>query len=398
MSASLAPFAGDEATATRAPRGVTADAEQERLKKFGAAIDQIRDRIEAKVGEEDVRRVKRVDAFSRTMEVVGRALIHFSFEPIGFSLGVVALWLHKQLQSTEIGHYALHGSYDKLPGAERYQSKTFYWDTPIDEEAWRHGHNVRHHQYTNIAGKDPDIHFGSVRLTEQTPHRFMNYLQVPMTLFVNVPSFSFVMNGHFTGLVDLYVGNGRGTDDFLPDRSWKSIANAHKMAFRKWVPYLAKEYLFFPLLAGPFFWKVALGNFLAGLLRDVYSAATIYCGHVGDDVASYEEGTRARGRGQWYAMQVESANNFEVSLPISMLCGALDRQIEHHLFPKLPPDRLREIAPEVRAVCAEYGVDYKTDTWGRTLKKVFRRLVDLSAKDPSRGLFARARNQLADVA
>ena len=101
----------------------------------------------------------------------------------------------------------------------------------------------------------------------------------------------------------------------------------------------------------------------------MYSAATIFCGHVGDDVKSYPAGTKAHGRGQWYAMQVEAANDFEVSWPVSVLCGGLDRQIEHHLFPTLPPQRLREIAPEVRAVCEKYGVEYKTDTWGRTLKK-----------------------------
>jgi fatty acid desaturase len=49
-------------------------------------------------------------------------------------------------------------------------------------------------------------------------------------------------------------------------------------------------------------------------------------------------------------MQVEASSNFEVSLPVSILCGALDKQIEHHLFPTLPPQRLRQIAPEVRAM------------------------------------------------
>jgi linoleoyl-CoA desaturase len=117
------------------------------------------------------------------------------------------------------------------------------------------------------------------------------------------------------------------------------------------------------------FLKVLLGNVLAELCRDVYSACTIFCGHVGEDIKAFPEGTRARSRGHWYAMQVEAANNFEVPLPISVLCGALDRQIEHHLFPTLPPQRLREIAPEVRAACERWGVDYKTDSWGRTLRR-----------------------------
>jgi linoleoyl-CoA desaturase len=141
-----------------------------------------------------------------------------------------------------------------------------------------------------------------------------------------------------------------------------------------------KEYGLFPLLAGPLFWKVMLGNFLAALARDVYTAATIFCGHVGGDVESYPEGTRAHGRGEWYAMQAEASNDFEVGRFVSILCGGLDRQIEHHMFPTLPPERLREIAAEVRAICDKYGVAYKTDTWGRTLAKALRHIDDLSSQ------------------
>ena len=69
--------------------------------------------------------------------------------------------------------------------------------------------------------------------------------------------------------------------------------------------------------------KVLLGNILAEVARDLYSAATIYCGHVGDDVASWPEGTRPRGRGEWYAMQIAATHNFEVPTPISILIGHL---------------------------------------------------------------------------
>ncbi len=77
-------------------------------------------------------------------------------------------------------------------------------------------------------------------------------------------------------------------------------------------------------------------------------------------------------------MQVEATNNFEVSRPISILCGGLDRQIEHHLFPQLPPNRLREIAPEVRAVCERHGVHYRTASWGRTLAAALGHIRTLS--------------------
>jgi fatty acid desaturase len=355
---------------------------------FGRAIDAIRARIEARMraddGATDVAYIKRVRRTSIAMEIAGRALIHVSLDPVTFVAGVAALWVHKQLEATEIGHTALHGAFDGLPGAGGFAAKTFRWKTPIDEASWRYAHNIRHHQYTNVVGRDPDIHFGATRLTAQTPHRRAHYVQLA-TVLADASSFLRGINLHVTGVEDAVVGNGRAGRhgphdglDLLPDRSPAQIAGAFRRALRKMIPYYAKEYGLYPALAGPLFWKVALGNWLAETIRDLYSAATIYCGHVGDAVAEYPEGTRAGGRGAWYRMQVEAANNFEVSRPVSILCGALDHQIEHHLFPKLPTNRLREIAPEVRTACREHGVTYRTASWGKTLAGVVRRLARLS--------------------
>ncbi|MGO9835991.1 MAG: fatty acid desaturase family protein [Polyangiaceae bacterium] len=340
--------------------------EDERYRRFGEELDAVKERAFKRVGAEDVRYVRRLNRFSLAMEVIGRFLIHVSFEPIAFAVGVFALWIHKQLQATEIGHSALHGAYDRLPGAEAFASKKFRWDTPIDEESWRHAHNVRHHGNTNVLGRDPDVHFGPVRLTEHAAWTPRHRWQLPFALGVLFPFFGLVINLHVTGLSDAYTADGRPFD-ILPDSSKASIRAAWKKALRKYAPYYLYNFVLFPVLAGPFFWKVLLGNAMAEMMRDVYSAATIFCGHIGDAVHSYPAGARAHGRGHWYAMQVQSTNNFDVSRPISVLCGGLDLQIEHHLFPTLPPPRLREIAPEVRAICERHGVEYRMDTWGRTL-------------------------------
>ena len=260
-------------------------------------------------------------------------------------------------------------------------AKDFRWETPIDEESWKYGHNVRHHQYTNVAGRDPDIHFGPVRLTQNTPHRLAHRIQVPF-LLLESSHFMFGMNLHFTGVIDAMAGNGRPEEfDFLEERTPATIRTAWTKALRKYVPYYAKEYVMYPALAGPFFGKVLLGNWLASTVRDYYTAATIYCGHVGEDVATYGDGTKAHGRGEWYKMQIEAANNYEVSLPVSQLCGGLDRQIEHHLFPRFPTNRLRQVAPEVKHLCAVYGVEYRSESWGKTIGKVLKRLWQLSKPD-----------------
>jgi linoleoyl-CoA desaturase len=149
---------------------------------------------------------------------------------------------------------------------------------------------------------------------------------------------------------------------------------------RKYLKYYFKEALLFPALAGPGFWKVLLGNMLSDVLRNIYTALSIHCGHVNTD--DYEPTTRARGRGQWYVMQVEATHNFEVASWVSVLCGTSDRQIEHHLFPRLPNNRLREIAPRVRRICDEHGVRYRTDTWPSTLGQVTKTLWRLSWNTP----------------
>lgn len=351
----------------------------DRYQAFQEAIDDIRRRAQAKVGDDDVRRVKRLMLLSRSAEVMGRVLIHFSIGPVGFLAGVGALWLHKTLQATEIGHPALHGCYDGLEGAEAFHSKRFSWDTPIDEESWREVHNLRHHPYTNVSERDPDMQFGPVRLTAETPWKWYHRFQLPYTLFTMWPAFTSGINLQFTGFADLLSPNT--PPHILPDRSKASKRRAVRRLLRSFVPYYAKEYVLFPLLAGPMFWKVLLGNWMAETLRDLWAAACIFCGHLGDDVVAHPAGTKAGSRGRWYAMQCESTHNFSCPAPIDVLCGGLDLQIEHHLFPKLPPQRLREIAPEVRAACEAHGVPYRTAPWSEVLWQSLRHLHALSKPD-----------------
>lgn len=365
--------------------------EAARLESFGRRIDEIRADVEGRVGDEDLQRVRRLRRLSRACEIAGRTILHFSFEPIGFTAGVLTLWLHKQLEATEIGHTALHGAYDRFGKDTGFHSQTFHWKVPIDEASWRNGHNVRHHGNTNVAGKDADIHFGPVRLTEHTPWRWTHRFQVAVAALVLFPNFGFLMNTHFTGVGDVW-STGGGKPDFLPDDSLKSKAKAHWYALRKYLPYYGYEYVLFPALAvltvGSW-WKVLLGNYLSEVLRDVYSAATIFCGHVGEDVAAYPEGDKVHGRGAWYARQAEATNDFEVSYPVSVLCGGLDLQIEHHLFPKLAPQRLREIAPLVRAACEEHGVSYRKESWPTTLRKAFAHIAALSKESKTTGAMLR---------
>lgn len=366
-----------------AAQGTAARREEERLASFRRALDQLREEVEGELGEEDAAHIRRIGALSRALEIAGRGLIHFSFEPLGFGLGVSSLWAHKCLELMEIGHMVLHGAFDGLPRAEHYAAQGFHWKAPIDEDAWRTGHNIRHHGYTNIEGSDPDLSFAVLRLSDRVPFRSMHRLQPLSNLFTWF-GFGTAIQLHVTGMLDLYFDRQRVSRD---DDSEKARIEKRR-AVSKLARYYAREYLLFPALAGPFFWKTLLGNALAEVGRDLYSAATIYCGHVG--AKDYPRGTRAKGRARWYVMQAEGSRNIEIPYVLSVLSGALDKQIEHHLFPRLPPNRLRQVAPRVRKICEQHAVAYLSRSWPDTLRDVFHSLHTFSRPRPTDGVHAAA--------
>jgi linoleoyl-CoA desaturase len=365
----------DDALNSVAP-GASFQSDDQRLASFGRALDGVRSDVEAQLGDADRVHIQRIGRWSAALEIAGRGLIHFSLEPVGFIVGVAALSAHKSLELMEIGHMALHGCYENLEGAEHYHPKRFRWKAPIDEVSWRNGHNIRHHQYTNIEGRDPDLDFGVLRLSSRVPYRRLHALQ-PITNLLSGLGFATAINLHVTGMLDVY--SGRKKANMLRDLDPETIRAQRRTFTSKLLRYYQREYVFFPLLAGPFFLKTLLGNVLSEVIRDVHSASIVYCGHVG--AKDYVRGTRAKGRPQWYKMQAEAARNVRVCPPVSVLCGALDRQIEHHLFPRMPPNRLREIAPRVKAICEAHDVQYLEASWSSTLRDVLHELRRVSARD-----------------
>lgn len=56
--------------------------------------------------------------------------------------------------------------------------------------------------------------------------------------------------------------------------------------------------------------------------------------------------------------QVLTSRNVRGGRVVDFALGALNYQIEHHLFPNMPRSNLRRAQPIVQAFCAERGVDY----------------------------------------
>jgi linoleoyl-CoA desaturase len=139
---------------------------------------------------------------------------------------------------------------------------------------------------------------------------------------------------------------------------------------------LGKDYAFYPALALANAPRVAAGNLLANLARNVWSFAIIFCGHFPEGVEVYRADEAAgEGRGAWYLRQLNGSANLEGGRLFHLFSGHLSHQIEHHLFPDLPAARYPEMAPRVRAICARYGQAYHTGSLRRQLGSVAKQIV-----------------------
>jgi fatty acid desaturase len=174
------------------------------------------------------------------------------------------------------------------------------------------------------------------------------------------------------------------------------VKEEFKPMWAKMKKQLKKDYVIFPLLAGPFAPLVLVGNVAANLARNVWACAVIFNGHFPEDVEQYPESViENETRGQWYVRQLLGSANFSGGRLMHIMSGNLSFQIEHHLFPDLPAHRYAEIAPEVREICEKYGLPYNTGSFFNQTLSTWKRIAKLSL--PTRKRSASSFNDAAPL-
>src|SRR5205814_1357795 len=153
------------------------------------------------------------------------------------------------------------------------------------------------------------------------------------------------------------------------------MRQAFRPVGRKMARQILKDYVFFPLLAGPFFLPVLLGNVVANILRNLWTYVIIFCGHFTTDVETFAKSSVAgESRGRWYLRQLRGSSNISGGRVLNLMSGNLSHQIEHHFYPDIPANRYAELAVEVRAICARYGQHYDTGSLPRQFGQVIWRI------------------------
>jgi NADPH-dependent stearoyl-CoA 9-desaturase len=344
----------------------------EQTQALGDELDELRGRIIMDLGERDADYIRRVIKAQRGLEVAGRGLLFAGWLPPAWLAGTTALALSKILDNMEIGHNVMHGQYDwmKDPALD---SAVFEWDTACPGDQWRYSHNYMHHTHTNVLGKDRDIGYGILRMSEDQPWRRRD-LGNPVAAILLALLFQWGVAMH-----DLEIERIEAGEVKLEDK--RDILRAIWLKGRRQV---LKDYAVFPALSGPAAPFVLTGNLTANLTRNIWSFMIIFCGHFPDGVEEFsEEEVEDETRGGWYLRQMLGSANLTGSRLFHILSGNLSHQIEHHLFPDLPAHRYAEIAVEVREICERYGLPYNTGPLHRQFGSVVKKIVRLAL--PGRG-------------
>jgi NADPH-dependent stearoyl-CoA 9-desaturase len=344
------------------------------LENLAVELDAIRLDIEDSRGERDARYIRRTIAAQRVLDVAGRLMLAGSSKRSAWWAGTMALGLAKIVENMEIGHNVMHGQWDWMNDAEIHSS-TWEWDIIGASKHWRFTHNFQHHKYTNILGVDDDVGFGMLRVTRD--QRWKRY-NIGNVLFNIILAVGFEWG---IGLQRMEFGKilKGGADR---ETALRQVREFSAKAGRQ----VVKDYVALPALTSlspvATYRSTLKANVVANVIRNVWTYAVIFCGHFPDGAEKFTEADMVdESRSHWYLRQMLGSANFDAGPVLRFMSGNLCYQIEHHLYPDLPSNRLHEISARVRQTCDKYDLPYTTGSFLMQYGKTWRTIAKLSLPD-----------------
>lgn len=331
---------------------------------FYSELRAIRDDVEARLGEDDLRHLRNLERVGRAATIAGLAT---AWVPNPFSMTALALgrstrWL--------LMHHIGHRGYDRVPGVPaRYTSRVFAtgyrrfldWSDWMLPEAWKYEHNVLHHSRTGET-RDPD-------LIEQNAETLRNAdipdalkLAAIGLLAITWRSFYYAPN-----TVQALLSRGAETPEGARPKGYHRT-----LWLRGYLPYAALELALLPaafLPLGPLAVASAFVNSLgAEALTNLHTFLVVGPNHTGDDLYRFDG--PATSKAEAAVRQVLGTANYRTGGDLVDYAHLwLNYQIEHHLFPDMPMLRYREIQPRVEALCEKHGIPYVQESvWTRVKK------------------------------
>ena len=263
-----------------------------------------------------------------------------NFHPVVTAL----LFMLTIMRSTFVAHDLIHGQYF----ASRHTNKKISYlfangIMGISRSWWENKHNLLHHTYTNIVGKDMDIDAAGGAFTSKYHypkwfHNFQHILFWPLLTLLYfvfwIQSLSYVIEKKYWG--ELF---GLGLNALIP------------------------VYIVYSLG-----WGTGLATVVAMyMMWAAWFGAVIITNHLGLEMfpeEQYKDFT-------WMELQNRTSRNVRGGKFIHWLYGGLNTQVEHHLYPKAARFYLLKAADITEAFCSKHEITYITATPWEAYKEIY---------------------------
>jgi fatty acid desaturase len=211
---------------------------------------------------------------------------------------------------------------------------------------WRNKHDRLHHGHPNVVGVDTDIApfpFVSSREEHERCGPKRRWFQRNLQGSIFWPMSTLMAVGMRASSI-IYLA--RHVRRHGVDRAWALEIACLVAHYALWL--LVPSLVWGPIAAFAVYSAVYAG--VGILLALIFAPA-----HMGLPVTD--------GQHHDWRHQLETTRNLELPRVVSFFFVGLDYQVEHHLFPKIPHQRLPKAARIVRAWCAREGVPYLSEPY-----------------------------------
>lgn len=263
----------------------------------------------------------------------------------------IALGMNMAFIGFNICHDALHGSYSSKKWVN--SSLGFLFNIiGANVYVWKITHNKIHHTYTNIVGHDGDLEVapGIVRVSpEEKYHPIHRFQHIYAFFLYSLASISWFFRKDYKKFFQKRIGKHENKHPKI---------EYFNLFFYKLLYY--SLFIVVPLIVMDITWWQFLIGFLAlNFAEGLVLGLVFQLAHLVEQTEFPNPGEEENIEDAWAVHQMKTTANFaRKSRLTTFLCGGLNLQVEHHLFPKICHIHYPQISGIVKETAQEFGLPY----------------------------------------
>lgn len=294
---------------------------------------------------------------------------------------LAALPLFYWIGPSNLLHTGSHFALCTSPGWNRFWAYT--GSAMISPFMWQRQHNIGHHAYTNLEGKDPDLnHF-------QQPYApmvgFRAHPRQPWLRKYRLWFVATIMQSTMTTMGPSLINEPEYTIDgymartvpLLYPSKRRFIAHIAGRLLLAAICFVYPFFVFAPLKAAVFAFVPLAAH---GLLYFSFSQVS----HLLEDCFVEEEIESGERRIEWAELQVRTCKDYAQNSRFwGIFSIGLNLQTVHHLFPQVDPWHYPALTKMVQETSTEFGIEYKLNRgWSDNFRELMAYVKSLNDPTP----------------